>query len=352
MSDVTFKGYAVHDTDKWTDFKVIDFKPKTAEDYDIDIKIEYCGVCGSDVHTITGGWGKPELPLVPGHEIVGTVTRVGPKVTEFKVGDKAGVGAQVCSCFKCTPCKTDNENYCPEAVDTYNAKYSNGDLAQGGYSTGIRAHERFVFPIPPELPLASVAPMLCAGITVFSPLIRNGAKPGARVGIVGVGGLGHYAVMFAKALGCKDVVVFSHSESKKADCEKMGATDFVLTGESDFAKKYMGQLDLIIVTTDVSKAIPISDLVPALGVHGRLIVCAMPDEALPPMKSQSLAGNGALIGGTHIGSKKEILQMLKLAVDHKINSWIEELPMSQCGKAVQNVKDNKVKYRHVLKMDL
>lgn len=145
----------------------------------------------------------------------------------------------------------------------------------------------------------------------------------------------------------------------------MGATDFVLTGESDFAQKYAGQLDLIIVTTDVSKAIPISDLVPALGVHGRLIICAMPDDALPPMKSQSLAGNGALIGGTHIGSKKEVLQMLKLAVDHKIGSWVEELPsklccsysepdpddfsVSQCGKAVQNVKDNKVKYRHVLK---
>jgi len=352
MTSQNAKGYAVHDTKNWSKFDVIDFKLKSAEDYDIDIKIEYCGVCGSDVHTITGGWGEPNLPVVPGHEITGTVTRVGPKVTEFKVGDRAGVGAQVCSCLECKNCKSDNENYCPKALDTYNASYPNGDVAQGGYSTAIRAHERFVFAIPESISLAQAAPMLCAGITTYSPLVRHGAKPGASVGVVGVGGLGHYAIQWAKALECKNIVVFSHSESKKDDAKAMGATDFVLTDKKGFAESYAGELDVIIVTTDISNAIPVSDLIPALTVHGRLILCAMPDDELPAFKSQSLAGNGALIGGSHIGSKKEIIAMLKLASEKGVKSWIEELPMSQCGKAVQNVKDNKIRYRHVLKMDL
>ncbi|KIM37785.1 hypothetical protein M413DRAFT_30702 [Hebeloma cylindrosporum] len=349
-ADVQWKGYAVTDTEKWDELKVIDFEPKKFEDYDIDIKIEYCGVCGSDVHTVTGGWEGVMLPVIPGHEITGRVVRVGPKVTEFKVGDRAGVGAQVCSCFKCVPCNTDNENYCLKMVSTYNAKYPNGDIAQGGYSTAIRAHERFVFPIPNELNLEQASPMLCAGLTVYSPLVRNGAGPGKRVGIVGIGGLGHFAIQFAKALGA-EVIAFSHSPEKKDDAMKLGADEFVVTGEG-FAKDMQGKVDLIICTADVSEGIPLADLLSTLSVNGRCIMVAIPDNSLPPLHSLQLIGNGAFLGGSHIGSKKEALAMLQLAAEKGVESYIEMLPMKDAGKALKGVKDNSVRYRYVLKVDI
>ncbi|KAF8639289.1 hypothetical protein AX17_001600 [Amanita inopinata Kibby_2008] len=297
--DIQWKGYAIHDTKHWDEFQVIDFKPKEPGDYDIDIKIEYCGVCASDVHTITGGWGEPLMPIIPGHEIVGYVVRVGPKVTEFKVGDRAGVGPQVLSCFKCAPCTTGNEQYCKNGVDTYNSKYPNGDVAQGGYSTAIRAHERFVFPLPKELSMEEVAPMLCAGMTVYSPLVRNGAGPGKVVGVVGIGGLGHYALQFARALGAERVVAFSHSPDKKDDVMEMGATDYVL--------------------------------------HTCVLSC------WDMLTSRRLFFRA---------SKKEVIDMLKLAVQKNVKSMIQLLPMCEAGTAVRNVKENKVRYRHVLKVDI
>lgn len=351
-NDLQFKGYAVHDTKDWDKFQVIDFKPKEQGDHDVDIKIEYCGVCASDVHTITGGWGNPILPVIPGHEVVGHVVRVGSKVKEFKVGDRAGVGAQVLSCFKCERCKTDNEQYCTNGVDTYNAKYPNGDVAQGGYSTAIRAHEHFVLPLPKELPLEEVAPMLCAGLTVYSPLVWNGAGPGKVVAIVGIGGLGHFALQFARALGAEKVIAFSHSPDKKDDAMKLGATDYVLTSDKKFAETWAGKIDLIINTTDVSDAIPLTDLLKTLKVHGRCILVSIPDEKLPDLQAFALASNGALLGGSKIGSKKDAVAMLDLAVKKNVKSIIQVLPMREAGTAVRNVKENKVRYRHVLKVDI
>jgi len=187
---------------------------------------------------------------------------------------------------------------------------------------------------------------------VYSPLVRNGCGPGKKVGIVGVGGLGHYAVQFAKALGAEKVVVFSHSDRKEKDVREMGADEFVTTGNSDFQKKWQGELDLVICTADVSSGIPLNELISTLTVHGRFIIVAMPDDALPEIKSQTLASNGVLIGGSHIGSKKEAIEMLKLAAEKGVKSWVEELPMKECGKAVENVKDGKARYRYVLIGDL
>jgi len=352
-NDLKWKGYAIHDTKKYTDFQVVDFEPKRAEDYDIDIAIEYCGVCGSDVHTITGGWSEDIIkPMITGHEIAGKAVRVGPKVTSIKVGDNVGVGAQIFSCLECKPCKTDNENYCPEQVDTYNAKYPNGDIAHGGYSTAIRAHERFVFPIPDGIPLDAAAPLFCAGATVFSPLKRHGAGPGKSVGIVGIGGLGHLAVQFAKALGSEKVVAFSHQANKKEDAMKLGADEFVLTTEEKFAEPHAMSLDLIISTVDVSEGLSLKNLMSCLGVHGRFIQVGIPDKPLPALKTLDLAGNGGLLGSTHIGSKKEILEMLQLVKDKGVKTWVEVLPMKEAGKAVERVKNNQVRYRHVLKVDI
>lgn len=353
-SQVRFKGYAIHDIKKWNDFKLIDFQPKAFEDYDVDIKIEYCGVCGSDVHTITGGWGQPNLPLIPGHEIVGKVVRVGPKVTSLKVGNRAGVGAQVCSCMNCDYCRRDNEQYCPKSVATYNSHYpdQNKTLSQGGYSTAIRAHERFVFPIPSGLELEHAAPMLCAGLTVYSPLIRNGAGKGKRVGVVGIGGLGHFAIQFARALECEEVIVFSHSDEKKDDAVKLGATRFVITNDKGFEEGLAGRLDLIICTADITEGIPLKEFMKTLNTHGKLIMVAIPDNNLPALSSRDLSANGALLGGSKLGSKKEALAMLDLAVKKDVKPWIEVLSMKDAGKAVQHVKDGTVRYRHVLKMDI
>ncbi|KAK0183986.1 NADPH-dependent alcohol dehydrogenase [Armillaria mellea] len=350
MPELQWKGYAIHDTSKWTEFKVIDFIPKTFDEEDVDIKIDYCGICGSDLHTITGGWGQPMLPVIPGHEIVGTVVRVGSKVKEFKPGDRVGVGAQIWSCNKCANCKNDNENYCRHLVDTYNAKYPNGDMAYGGYSTAIRVSERYVFAIPENLSSEQAAPMLCAGLTVFSPLVRNGAAPGKKVGVVGVGGLGHYAIQFAKALGA-EVTVFSSSTSKKADAIEMGADKFVVTREPNALENREMTLDLIICTADVSHGIPLTKLLQTLTVHGKLVMVALPDESLPDLRGASFISNGCSLSGSHIGSKKEAIQMLNLAVEKGVKSWVDVRPMSQVGECVKRVKENKVKYRHVLKAD-
>ncbi|KAF7986712.1 hypothetical protein HWV62_20248 [Athelia sp. TMB] len=347
-----WKGYAIHDNKKYTDFKVIDFEPKTAGDYDVDIAIQYCGVCASDHHTISGGWGETVLPLITGHEITGIATKVGPKVTSIKVGDRVGAGAQICACFECKPCKTDNENYCANLVDTYNAKYPNGDIAHGGYSTGIRAHERFVFPIPDGVDLADAAPMLCGGLTTFSPLIRNGAGTTAKkVGIVGIGGLGHFAVMWAKALGC-EVYAFSHSPSKKEDALKLGADHFVDTSNKSFAEPLAGEIDLIVSTASNVSHLPLAEYLSTLSVHGKLVYVGMPEDSLPPIKSQQLAGNGCFIGSSHIGNKKEAIQMLQLAADKGVKTWKSVIPMKDADKAIKAIEENTIRFRTVLKQDL
>ncbi|EAU87437.2 NADPH-dependent alcohol dehydrogenase [Coprinopsis cinerea okayama7 len=344
-SDLKFKGYAtgrkpcsIKDTSKWDQFEVIDFKPKTPGDRDVDIKIDYCGVCGSDLHTITAGWGDAILPIIPGHEIVGHVVSVGPKVTEFKVGDRVGVGAQISSCFQCDRCENSNENYCLKPVDTYNSKYPNGDIAQGGYSTAIRADERFVMPIPQGLASEIAAPMLCAGLTVYSPLKRNGA--------------GHFALQFARALGSSEVIAFSHSENKKEDALQLGATQFVITQDDNFSEPWAGKIDLIICTVDASSALPLVKYLSTLKVGGRFIMVGIPDEPLPPLKAFDLVPGGCFLGGSKIGSKQESIEMLNLAAKKGVTSRIQMLPMCKAGEAVRNLKSGKVRYRHVLKVDI
>ncbi|KZT36194.1 GroES-like protein [Sistotremastrum suecicum HHB10207 ss-3] len=345
-----FKGYAIKDTKHYTDFEVIPFTPKAFTEDDVEIAISHCGVCGSDVHTVTGGWGEPELPLIVGHEIVGKVTRVGKNVKDLKVGDRAGVGAQCLSCMDCRACKTDNENYCPGMIHTYGSKFADGIKTMGGYSTGIIAHTQFVFPIPDEVESRHACSMLCAGLTVFSPLIRNGCGPGKKVGVVGLGGLGHYALLFAKALGA-EVYVFSHSANKESDAKKMGADHYINTSAEGFAKSYANTLDLIVSTSN-AKNMPIQEYLSMLWVHGSFITVGLPEDPLPSMMAFDLLNNGCKLGGSHIGSKVEALQMLDLAAKKNIKPWITELPMKEAGKAIEGVKNGSVRYRYVLTQDL
>ncbi|KAF5329857.1 hypothetical protein D9611_013401 [Ephemerocybe angulata] len=343
-TEIQWKGYAVHDTKLWDQFKVTDFKPKGMEDKDIDIKIEYCGVCGSDIHTITGGWGEVRLPLISGHEITGHVVRVGPKVTEFKVGDRVGLGL-VSTIHIYSLGNTDTSIQAHKSALAMIVNDARTGQRTSGYATAIRANELFVFRIPDALPLEQAAPMLCAGITTYSPLRTNGAGPGKSVGVIGIGGLGHYALQFAKAMKSDKVVAFSHSENKKADALALGATDFVNTGAKNWVEEWTDTLDIILVErielTNVSQHIPLSDIFATLKVHGRCIMLALPDGALPPIQPFSLIASGVLLGGSHIGSKAEIVEMLDLAAKEGVKSYIEMLPMKEVGKAVQGMKAGK-----------
>ncbi|KAH8116150.1 GroES-like protein [Phellopilus nigrolimitatus] len=348
----TFKGYAITDLKRWSDFSVVDFPSKNWEETDVEVAITHCGVCGSDVHTLTSGWGDYEVPLVAGHEIVGTAVRVGSKVKSgIKPGDRVGVGAQIGSCYTCKQCKHDNENYCPKKIDTYNSNYPDGVRTQGGYSTGIIAHEQFVFPIPDAVSSADACSMLCAGLTVYSAMKRNGAGPGKKVGVIGIGGLGHYAILFANGLGA-EVYAFSHGRSKEKDAKQMGASHYIFTEAEGFHKDLQMTLDLIISTRDVAEGFPLVEYLSMLDVHGKFISVGMPDSELPPTSVSTFAKNACSVGGSHIGSKKEALEMLDLAAKKGIHPWIEELPMKDVKTAVEGVKNNNIRYRYVLKQDI
>ncbi|KAK5078048.1 hypothetical protein LTS08_003111 [Lithohypha guttulata] len=348
------EGFMINELGKYQDFKKQSFKLKTFGEYDVDIKIECCGVCGSDVHTITGGWGESPTPICVGHEVVGKVIKVGDKVSHVKVGDRAGCGAQVWACLKCGNCKSDNENYCPEQVDTYGAPYPkeacpNETISQGGYSSHIRVHEYFVFPIPDAIPSHLAAPMLCAGLTVWSPLVRAKVGPGKQVAIVGMGGLGHFAVMWANALGA-EVTVISHSPEKKDDAMKLGAKNFVLNNEEGWAKPLAFKFDFVLNAADMTHTFEIDNYISILKVNCQFHQVGLPDEALPSMKAQQFMPNGSSIGASHIGNRPECLAMLKLAAEKKLFPMVETMPISEksCAEAVERVKNNKVHYRFTL----
>ncbi|KAK9381235.1 chaperonin 10-like protein [Kockiozyma suomiensis] len=352
----TFQGFAGYSYEEWNKPKAFEYKPKPFGPQDIDIKIEACGVCGSDVHTITGGWGKTPLPLIVGHEIIGTAIKVGDDVKSIKVGDRVGVGAQIGSCLACDECKSGNEQYCKTIIDTYGSTYpigyhdgSDGNVTQGGYASHIRSHELFTFLIPEQLETHLVAPMMCAGLTTYSPLKRNGCGPGKKVGIIGIGGLGHFGIQWAKALGA-EVYVFSRTDSKKEDAMKLGADVFVATEKEGWSTPLKKKLDIIVCCANSSKNFDIASYLSVLKVHGHFVNVGLPEGEGYVINPMSLLGNGVYIGATHIGSKKEVLEMMDLAVEKGVRPWVETIPISEegCAKALQKCHDNDVKYRVTL----
>jgi alcohol dehydrogenase (NADP+) len=317
------------------------------------LQITHCGICGSDLHTLRSGWGETLYPCCVGHEIVGKAVRVGSKVEGgIKVGDRVGVGAQSSSCLKpeCAECADNNEQHCQNGmVGTYNSKYP-GDIGKsyGGYADYWRGPSHFVIKIPDELSSEEVAPMLCGGITSCSPLMRNGAGPGKKVGIVGIGGLGHYGLLFAKALGCEKVVAISRTSAKREDALKMGATDFIATDEDeDWATKHAGSLDLIISTVSSPK-MPLMGYLTLLGVGGQFIQVGAPEDSIPPFNAFALIAKEVKIGGSMIGSPEEIRQMLKLAVEKGVHSWTNKYSMKDANKALVDFNEGKPRYRIVL----
>ncbi|CAG8983504.1 hypothetical protein HYALB_00004305, partial [Hymenoscyphus albidus] len=346
----SWKGFQIEDPAKWTDFKLNELKPKPFGDFDVDIKILACGVCASDLHTVSGGWGEQKFPLCVGHEIVGTAVRIGPKVTLIKEGSRVGVGAQSYSCLECRQCKADNETYCKHQLDTYGAVWpETGIVSQGGYSEYVRTHEHWVFPIPDALATNQTAPILCAGLTAYSPLVRNGAGPGKKVGIVGLGGIGHFGLLFAKALGAETWVI-SRSHSKEADAKAMGADGFIATQDKDWNLPHEMTFDLIVNTASSSEGFELEKYLSMLDVHAKWISVGLPEGEGQEVKTQTFMNNGCLIGASHLGSRKEVLAMLKLAADKGIKSWVEEIEIGKDGlkSALERLHANDVKYRFTL----
>ncbi|KAJ8062231.1 hypothetical protein OCU04_008783 [Sclerotinia nivalis] len=327
-----------------------EFEPKTWTEDDVDIKIAYCGICGSDNHTLRSGWGATNYPACVGHELAGTAVKVGKNVKHIKLGDRCGVGAQSSACLKpdCEECASGLENHCPKIVGTYNGTYPDGSKSYGGYADYCRAPSHFVIKIPDELSLAEAAPMLCGGVTTWSPLVNNGAGPSKRVGIVGIGGLGHFGLLWAKGLGCKEVVAISRTSGKKADAEKMGATRFIATDEDkDWAKKNSRSLDLIICTVS-SPDMPIAGYLQLLKTKGEFIQVGAPEDVIPPLNMFAFIAKGVKLGGSAIGSPKEISEMFEFAAKNKIHPLIEERPMSEANQAIIDMEDGKARYRYVL----
>ncbi|KAL9045154.1 MAG: hypothetical protein Q9214_001763 [Letrouitia sp. 1 TL-2023] len=345
----TFEGFMVLNQKEWEKFKRQEFKPKPFEDRDVDIQIDACGVCGSDVHTIDGGWGDAPMPLCVGHEVIGKAIKVGDKVTTVKVGDRVGVGAQIKACLECKNCKSDNENYCPQQVDTYGAPYPDGTISQGGFSSHIRAHEYFTFKIPDAIPSYEAALMLCAGITTYSPMLRAGVGPSKKVAVVGIGGLGHFGLLWASAMGA-EVYAISHSPDKEEEARSLGAKEFISSKEQDWHKPWAFTFNFMLNTADATDKFDLPAYMSTLAVNGEMHHVGLPDNDMPPFAAQAFTPNGCKMGGSHIGSRPEMIKMLDLAAEKKIKPMIETIPISEtgCRDATRNVKHNNVRFRHTL----
>ncbi|GLU20232.1 hypothetical protein SLE2022_364420 [Rubroshorea leprosula] len=322
------------------------FSRRATGEEDVRFKVLYCGICHSDLHFLKNDWGASDYPIVPGHEIVGEVTEVGSKVKKVKVGDKVGVGCLVGACRSCENCVDDLENYCPNLIMTYNSPYYDGTKTYGGFSDSMVVNEHFIVRFPDSIPLDAASPLLCAGITVYSPLKYYGlAEPGKHVGIVGLGGLGHLAVKFAKALGCKVTAISTSPNKKNEALENLGADSFLVSSDTDQIQAAMGTMDGILDT--VSAVHPILPLLGLLKSHGKLVLLGVPNKpyelpALPlVMGRKTLAGSG-------IGGMKETQDMIDFAAEHNITADIELIPMDYVNTAMERLDKGDVRYRFVI----
>jgi uncharacterized zinc-type alcohol dehydrogenase-like protein len=321
---------------------------RTPKPHDVEMEIKFCGVCHSDLHTVRNEWGNAVYPCVPGHEIVGIVTAVGKDVKKFKVGDKAAVGCLVDSCRDCDNCKEGLEQYCVNgATFSYGSPERDGSgITHGGYSQSIVTHEDFVLHIPENLPLDGAAPLLCAGITTYSPLRHWKVGKGTRVGILGLGGLGHMGVKIAAAMGA-EVTMLSHTASKEKDAKRLGAHQFVLTSDEAQTKKVTGYFDFILDT--VSAEHDYNFYLGLLRTNG-VMVCV----GVPPSPAQIPAMNLIFgrksVAGSLIGGLPETQEMLNFCAEHNIVSDIELIRMDQINEAYDRLLKSDVKYRFVIDM--
>lgn len=332
--------------------KPYSFERREPSDNDVVVDIQYCGICHTDIHQVNDEWGSSTYPMVPGHEIVGIVKEVGAKVTRYEIGDRVGVGCFVDSCRKCGPCLKGLEQYCVEGPTlTYNGVERDGQArTQGGYSNKIVVDKNYVLRIPDDLPMDRTAPLLCAGITMYSPLMHWKAGPGKKVGIVGLGGLGHMGVKIAHALGA-EVSVLSHSVNKQNEARKMGADKFyaaTTTSSSAVQESFeelKGYFDLIINTLSVE--IDWNRYLNLLALDGTMVVVGLPEKETP-INASSLINARRSLAGSVIGGIRETQEMLDFCNKHNIASDIEPISIQKVNEAYPRVVNSNVRYRFVI----
>jgi alcohol dehydrogenase (NADP+) len=338
------RGYAAQSaTDAIAPFS---FQRREVQPHDVQIDILYCGVCHSDIHQARNEWGGSIYPMVPGHEIVGRVIKTGSQVTKFKTGDLVGVGCFVDSCRECSQCKKGNEQYCERGMSpTYNGYEQDGKTpTYGGYSTQIVVDDNYVLKVPSGLPLEGVAPLLCAGITTYSPLRHWNVGKGHKVGVLGLGGLGHMGVKIAAALGA-EVTMLSTSSSKEADAKRLGADRFVLTTDPEAFKVNANYFDFIVDT--VSAQHDVDKYLGTLNVDGVLIMVGLPPEPLS-VPAHSIVQRRRSVAGSMIGGIAETQEMLDFCAAHNIVSDVEVIPIQQINEAYEKTIKGQVKYRFVI----
>ncbi|XP_022971645.1 probable cinnamyl alcohol dehydrogenase 9 [Cucurbita maxima] len=313
---------------------------------DVSIKILYCGVCHSDLHLLKNDWGITNYPIVPGHEIVGVVTSVGNNVKKFKAGDQVGVGVIVGSCKSCENCDQDLESYCPKLIYTYNSHSYDGVKNYGGYSDKIVVDQHFVLRFPDNLPLDAGAPLLCAGITVYSPMKYYGmTESGKHLGVVGLGGLGHVAVKFGKAFGLKVTVISTSPRKKEEAIDRLGADAFLVSSDPEQLKAAMGTMDYIIDTVSAIHAL--APLLGLLKLNGKLVTVGLPNKPLE-LPVVSLVLGRRMVGGSNFGGLKETQEMLDFCAKNNITADIELIQMDDINSAIERLAKADVRYRFVI----
>ena len=342
----TIKAYAAQSAT--TPLGAWSIERRSPKPHDVQIEILFCGVCHSDLHTVRNEWGGTIYPVIPGHEIVGRVSTVGNHVTKFKVGDLAGIGCMVDSCRECDNCKEGLEQYCTKGtVMTYNGKERDGSgITYGGYSKQILAHEDFVLHITDKQPLEGIAPLLCAGITTYSPLRHWKVGKGDKVGVVGLGGLGHMGVKLAASMGA-EVTMLSHSQSKEADAKRLGAHKFLLTSDKAQLKSATNYFDFILDT--VSADHDYNLYLGMLKTNG-VMVCVGAPSTPAQIPAFNLIFGRRTLAGSLIGGIPETQEMLDYCAAHNIVSDVEVIKISEINEAYERMLKGDVKYRFVIDM--
>lgn len=325
------------------------FERRTPGPHDIQVEILYCGVCHSDLHQVRDDWGGSIYPMVPGHEIVGKVVAVGAHVGKFKVGDIAGIGCMVDSCQHCDPCEQGLEQYCEEgATWTYNARERDGGAPTlGGYSDVLVVKENFAIKVPASLDLKSAAPLLCAGITTYSPLRHWKIGPGQTVGVVGLGGLGHMGVKFTHAMGAK-VVMITTSPAKGADATKVGADEVLVSTDSEAMARYRGKFDFILNTVPVGH--DTNPYLSLLKLDGTMVLVGVLTALEPPLTGASLIFGRKSVAGSGIGGIAETQEMFDFCAEHDITCEVEVIPIQSINQAYDRLVKGDVRYRFVIDM--
>lgn len=342
---ISVVGYAAHSAT--ADLVPYSFERRDPRPDDVVIEIAYCGVCHSDLHTVRNDWGWTQYPIVPGHEIIGHVTATGSAVTRFKKGDTVGVGCLVDSDRTCQPCEHGQEQYCDHGVFTYGGIDKDGSYTQGGYSKRIVVSDRFVLKVPEGLDLAGAAPLLCAGITTYSPLRFWGVSEGDKIAIIGLGGLGHMGVKLAKAMGA-EVTLFSRSPGKEEDAKRLGADHVVISTDPAQMAAVTGHFSLIIDTVPYDH--DLNPYIPTLSVDGTLVLVGYLGPLSTPLNTAPMVLRRKAVAGSLIGGLPETQEMLDFCGVHDITADVEVIAMEAINTAYTRMQKSDVKYRFVIDM--